>query len=200
MRPSRASRLCAVRRALLALTLSTASARSLTAQQSREVSGAARPTRGDSLRLGDLFPSLVGSALSGKPISIPDTTSSRYTAVVFGFSRQGGEDAGRWGERLMSDSATRGHVMAITVAELGGAPRFMRGLIAAGIKRGTPPDARDHMMVLDHDDALWKRRLAVSETSHAYVVLLAPNGRVRWRNDGAFDEARFARLRKELVE
>lgn len=198
MRPSRASRLCAVWRALLALTLSTASAHSLAAQQPRDASSAARPARGDSLRIGDLFPSLVGSALSGKPIQIPDTTSSRFTVVVFGFSRQGGDDAGRWGERLMRDSATRGHVNVITVAELGGAPRFMRGLIAAGIRRGTPPDARDHMMVLDHDDALWKRRLAVSETSRAYVVLLEPNGRIQWMSDGAYDDARYARLRAAL--
>jgi hypothetical protein len=49
------------------------------------------------------------------------------------------------------------------------------------------------MMVLDHDDALWKRRLSVSETAHAYVILIAPNGRVRWMSDGAYDDARFAR-------
>jgi len=28
--------------------------------------------------------------------------------------------------------------------------RLLRGLIAAGIKRGTPPEVRDQMMVLDH--------------------------------------------------
>jgi hypothetical protein len=175
-----------------------ASARSLAAQQPRDASAAVPSTRGDSLRLGDLFPPLVGPSLSGKPIAVPDTTSSRFTAVVFGFSREGGTDATRWNERLTSDSITRRSVDAVVVAELGGAPRLLRGLIARGIKRGVPPDVRDQMMVLDHDDALWKRRLAVSETSHAYVVLLAPNGRVRWKSAGPFDEARFTRLRDEL--
>jgi hypothetical protein len=118
---------------------------------------------------------------------------------VFGFSREGGDDATRWNERLTSDSTTRSRVDAVVVAELGGAPRLVRGLIARGIKRGVPPSVRDQMMVLDHDDALWKRRLAVSETSHAYVVLIAPNGRVRWMSDGAFDEARFARLRNAVL-
>ena len=198
MRLLRSSPLGASRRTLLALALSIASARPLTAQQPRDASTATPPTRGDSLRFGDLFPALVGPALSGKQISVPDTASSRFTAVVFGFSRTGGNDAGRWGERLMSDSATRGRVNVVTVAQLGGAPRLMRGLIASGIKRGTPPDARDRMMVLDRDDALWKRRLAVTETSHAYVVLLAPNGRLRWKSDGPFDEARFTRLRDEI--
>jgi len=194
MRLSRTPRLGAARRVFLALALSTASSRSLAAQQP----AAARSSRGDNLGLGDLFPPLTGQSLSGKPIALPDTTSTLFTAVVFGFSRAGGDDAGRWGERLVSDSATRGRVNTITVAELGGAPRLIRGMIASGIKRGTPPDARDRMMVLDHDDALWKRRLAVSETSHAYVVLIAPNGHVIWMSDGAFDDARFARLRNAL--
>lgn len=198
MRLRGSSPLGASRRTLLALALSMASARSLAAQQPRDASAAAPPTRGDSLRLGDLFPSLVGPALSGRPVAIPDTTSSRFTAVVFGFSRAGGDDAGRWRERLASDSATRGRVQPIVVAALGGAPRLLRGLIASGIRRGTPPSERDQMMVLDRDDALWKRRLAVSETSYAYVVLLAPNGRLRWKSDGPFDEARFTRLRDEL--
>jgi hypothetical protein len=199
MTPWRYSRLGIARRALPALTLSMAFALSLTAQQPRDASATAQLTRGDSLRLGDLFPPLAGPALSGRQLAVPDTTSSRFTAVVFGFSREGGDDAGRWKERLTSDSATRGRVDAVVVAELGGAPRFMRGLIARGIKRGTPPNARDQMMVLDHDDALWKRRLAVSETSRSYVVLLAPNGRIRWLSDGAYDDARFARLRNALL-
>ena len=198
MTPSRSTRLCAVWLAFVGLTLSVPFAPSLAAQLPREVQGPARSTRGDTLRLGDLFPSLAGRALSGKPIAIPDTTSARFTAVVFGFSREGGNDAGRWSERLMNDSATRARVNAITVAELGGAPRLLRGLIAAGIKRGTPPEVRDQMMVLDHDDALWRRRLSVSETSHAYVVLIAPNGRVRWMSDGPFAEARFTPLRDEV--
>jgi hypothetical protein len=194
----RSLRLGATRRTLLALALSTASSRSLAAQQPASASTAARPTRGDTLRIGDLFPSLTGQSLSGKPIAVPDTSSSRFTAVVFGFSRAGGDDAGRWGERLVSDSATRGRVNTITVAELGGAPRLLRGMIASGIKRGTPLEARDRMMVLDHDDALWKRRLSVGETSHAYVVLIAPNGRVKWMSEGGYDEAGFARLRNAL--
>ena len=198
MRLPRSSPLVASRRTLLALALSMASARPVTAQQPRDASTAVRTTRGDTLRIGDLFPSLVAPALSGKQIAVPDTTSSRFTAVLFGFSRAGGDDAGRWGERLVHDSATRGRVEVVTVAQLGGAPRLMRGFIASGIKRGTPPDARDRMMVLDRDDALWKRRLAVSETSYAYVVLLAPNGHLRWKSDGPFDEARFTRLRDAI--
>ena len=198
MTPSRTTRLGAVWLAFVARTLSVPFAPSLAAQQPREVQATARSTRGDTLRFGDLFPSFTGRALSGKPIAIPDTASARFTAVVFGFSREGGNDAGRWSERLMNDSVTRVRVNVLTVAELGGAPRLLRGLIASGIKRGTPPEVRDQMMVLDHDDALWKRRLSVSETSHAYVVLLAPNGRLRWKSDGPFDEARFTRLRDEV--
>lgn len=98
----------------------------------------------------------------------------------------------------MTDSSMRGRVDGVVVAALGGAPRIMRGLITSGIRRGTPPSVRDQMMVIDHDDALWKRRLAVSDASRSYVVLLAPNGRIRWMSDGPFDEARFTRLRDEM--
>jgi hypothetical protein len=153
----------------------------------------------DSLRVGDLFPPLVGPSLSGKPIALPDTTASRYAVVVFGFSKAGGDDARRWNERLAGDSAVRARANVLVVAELGGAPRLFRGLISAGIRKGTPPNVRDGMMILDHDDALWKRRLAVTETSHSYAVLLSPKGRITWKSDGPFDDARLARLRNELI-
>jgi len=152
----------------------------------------------DSLRIGDLFPPLVGPSLSGKPIVVPDTSSSRYTLVVFGFSRAGGDDAGRWNRRVSSDSSARARADVVVVAELEGAPRLMRGLIARGIRRGTPPSVRDQMMILDHDDALWKRRLAVSATERSYAVLIAPNGRIRWKSDGPYDDSRFTRMRDEL--
>jgi len=152
----------------------------------------------DSLRIGDHFPTLVGSSLSGKSIALPDTMSSRYTIVVFGFSRSAGDDARQWSERLASDSAVRARANVLVVAELGGAPRLFRGLISAGIRKGTAPNDRDGTMILDRDDALWKRRLAVTETSRSYAVVIAPNGRSRWKSDCAFDEARLTRLRDAL--
>jgi ATP10 protein len=174
------------------------SPRALAAQARRDTSLATSLARGDALRPGDLFPQLVGEALSGESIVVPDTTSGRFTVVALTFSRSAGDDAQRWRERLASDPAMHDLVRVLTVAELEGAPRLMRGLITRAIRRGTTPSLRAQTMVLDRDEGLWKRRLAVSETSRAYVVLIAPNGRIRWVSDGPYDGARFAALRSQL--
>jgi hypothetical protein len=199
MRATRLLRLAIPCRSLLGLALTAIVLHPLAAQSPRDATLAAPQARTDSLlRLGDHFPPLVGTALSGRRIGLPDTASARATMVAFGFSRTGGNDATRWDDRLASDTSGHARVDVVVVAELGGAPRIMRGLITAGIRRGASPSARDRMLVLDRDDALWKRRLGVTTTDRSYVVLIAPNGRIAWMSDGAFDESRYARLRAAL--
>jgi len=69
----------------------------------------------------------------------------------------------------------------------------------SGIKGSMPMAMQDRTLVLYRDEALWKQRLAFSEDSRAYVILLGPDGRIAWRSEGAFTEAPYAQLKDQLA-
>ena len=60
-------------------------------------------------------------------------------------------------------------------------------------------EEQDRTIVLYHDETLWKQRLAISEDSRAYVLLLGSDGRIQWKNQGAFKEDAYAQLKDQLT-
>ena len=74
---------------------------------------------------------------------------------------------------------------------LGAGARLGRWFIDSGMRRGPPPAQRarkcDHRYGGTGD---WKTRLRVVNDKLAYLVLLDPEGRVRWLHAGMLDEAR----------
>jgi hypothetical protein len=150
------------------------------------------------LRNGDPLPSVAGQALSGKQVELPAAILGKTAVVIFGFSRAGGDDAQKWNGRLQKEYGANQAVAAYSMMMFEEVPRLLRGMIVSGIKRGAQPAMRDKMVVVYHDEALWKTRLSVSDTRRAYVVLLDSEGHIRWVNSSAFSEAAFAALEKEL--
>ena len=147
------------------------------------------------LRVGDAFPQLGGTAISGRRIDVP--VPGRRTVVIMGFSRAGGDDSRRWDESIAADSS---RADVVVVAELQSVPRLLRGTVTLMIKRGVPAGLRDRMLLLSRDEAAWKRRLGVTSDEHAYVTLIDTSGRVRWMSRGASDSASVQALRAELAD
>jgi hypothetical protein len=58
---------------------------------------------------------------------------------------------------------------------------------------------RDRTIVSYQNEDLWKQRLAVANDSHAYVLLLGPDGHMRWRNSGAFSDGEYTELKKRVL-
>lgn len=145
------------------------------------------------LHVGDAFPALTGTAISGRSISVP--VADHQTVVIMAFSRAAGNDARRWSEWLAADSS---RADVVIVAELQSVPRLLRGAVAFTIKRGVPARLRDRMLLLSSDESVWKQRLAVTSDAHAYVTLVDSSGRVRWMSGGVSDDATMQSLRVEL--
>ena len=148
------------------------------------------------LRAGDLFPQCSEQTLTAKLLDLPSAAAGRPALVVFSFSRAAGKDAGLWNERLSRDFPNA--VTGYTIILLESVPKLFRGTALSGIKRSMPPSIQDRTIVLYHDEDLWKQRLAVSDDSRAYVVLLEPDGHIRWNNSGAFTGTEYARLKNEI--
>ena len=123
--------------------------------------------------------------------------SGKPAVVIFSFSKAAGNDARSWNERLSRDFPK--DVPSYTIIMLESVPKLFRGMALSGIKGSMPIAVQDRTLVLYRDETLWKQRLACSEDSRAYVLLLGPDGRIAWRSEGAFTEAAYAQLKDQLA-
>lgn len=149
-----------------------------------------------SLHTGDVFPQFSGETLAGKTVTLP--AAGTDMVLVFSFSRKAAEDVRVWSEHLSNDPYSR--IPVYGIIEMESAPKLFRGMAVAGIRSSTPTSVQSRTIVLYRDENLWEERLSVSDRSRAYVVLLEPNGRIRWMNSGAFTDAEVARLQHALLE
>ncbi len=129
------------------------------------------------------LPSTAGETLAGKPIVLADAVHGHVSAIVAGFSREGGTRCGDWVKALRADPALA-NADVYQVAMLAGAPGFIRGMIKSGMKKGVPPAQQDHFVVLTQDEKLWRSYFEVSADQDPYVVLIDANGKVLWRGHG----------------
>ncbi len=143
-----------------------------------------------------MFPQFSGETLTGKAMELPAAALGQPAVVVFSFSKAAGNDSRSWSERLSKDFANA--VPIYTIIELESVPKLFRGMALSGIKSSMPLLLQERTIVLYRDEALWKQRLAFSDGNRAYVILLDPDGRMRWNNDGPFTEASYAQLMDQL--
>jgi ATP10 protein len=147
------------------------------------------------LHIGDEFPHFSGRTLTGKILELPFPTGGQPTMVVFSFSRVSGTDSGVWSEHVSKDVQ---NLPVCSILLLEAVPRPFRGLLVSRIKSGMSPVIQDRAVALYKDEALWKQRLNVTDDNGAYVLLLGPQGRIRWKNEGAFSDAAYAQLQGSL--
>ncbi|MBV8675352.1 MAG: hypothetical protein JOZ33_18150 [Acidobacteriaceae bacterium] len=148
------------------------------------------------LHPGDTLPEISGQTLSGKQLTLPAAAAGKPAVVSFSFSRTGGKDSALWSEHIEKDLPAVGHPYTLMMIEA--APKFVRGMIVSGSKKGMPPQAQDRCIAMDHDEDAWKKRIGYTDENKAYVFLLGPDGRIRWKSSGAFSDAGYTSLRKEI--
>jgi len=149
------------------------------------------------LQRGQALPQISGQALTGRSIELPAAANGKPAVVIFSFSKAAGNDARSWNERLSRDFP--GDVPSFTIIVLESVPKLFRGMALSGIKSSMPSSVQDRTIVLYRDEILWKQRLAFSEDSRAYVLLLGSDGRIQWKNQGVFTEDAYAQLKDQLT-
>jgi len=137
--------------------------------------------------IGQEMPKTAGETLSGKPVVLADEVRGRPAVLVAGFSRQGGNSTGAWVKSIHADPALSG-VTVYQVAQIGGAPSFIRGMIKSGMRKGVPTAEQDRFVVLTEDDKPWRSYFAVGDDQVSYVVMIDAAGKVLWRGHGAAAE------------
>lgn len=128
-------------------------------------------------------PRTAGETLSGKPIVLADAVRGHAAIVVAGFSREGGKGTGAWVRAIHGDSGLAG-LPVYEIAQIGGAPGLIRGMIKSGMKKSVPAAEHDSFVVLTQDDKAWRTYFDVNDDTVPYVVMVDAGGKVVWRGHG----------------
>jgi hypothetical protein len=144
---------------------------------------------------GETLLRLDGETLTGNRIILPDDARGKTALLVISFSKKGGEAARAWEERFKQDFGTDQRYVIYPIAVLEDAPRFIRGVIQSGIRRGTPVEEQDRFVIVVRGEADLKRFVGYSGPDDAYALLIDSRGEVRWRGHGTLREQDYAALR-----
>jgi hypothetical protein len=150
------------------------------------------------LHPGDALPEISGPTLSGKQLALPADAAGKPAVVSFSFSRTGGKDSSQWSDHVEKDFPAAGHPYTLMMIEA--APKFVRGIIISGSKKGMSPAAQDRCIAMEKDEDIWKQRIGFTTDDRAYVFLLGPDGKIRWRSSGAFSDSEYAKLKNDLSQ
>lgn len=145
------------------------------------------------------IPHTEADTLADKKIVLPDAFAGHPAILIIGFSRSGGDSAGRWAKQLRQDLAGNKSVSIFSVAELQDAPKLARGLIRHGMRGGVPQNEHDSFVLLYQDEDIWKKLADFSDTNDAYVLLVDSAATIRWRTHGKSPDAQSVdALKQEL--
>jgi ATP10 protein len=141
------------------------------------------------------LPRLEGETLSGKQIVLPDDAHGKIALLVIGFTKKGGQATDAWGKRFKKDFGTDQRYVVYPVAVLEEVPRFIRGIVTSGMRRGVAPGEQDRFVTLFQGEAGLKHFVAYSTPDEPYLLLLDADGKVQWHGHGLFREQDYPALR-----
>jgi len=152
-----------------------------------------------SARVGSEIPRLDGQTLDNKPILLPAAAAGKVTLLLLGFSKKAGDRTGPWRERFVADFGSEPDPTYYVAAMIGGAPSLVRGMIRSGMRSGTPPSARAHVLTSAADETEWKKYLDVKDDSVPFVLLLDKTSHLRWSYSGTFDAGQYQALKNAVA-
>ena len=155
----------------------------------------------ESLRVGDLLPTLKGQFLTGRDALLPQASSGKVALVAMGFTYQSRFPVEAWGNWYRATMGPRTDVTFFEVPMIGGLATLGRWFIDRGMRNGTPVELHDHVITVYGGTGDWKQRLSYSpeHEDDAYLVALDVEGVVRWLYRGVFDQPRADQLQRLLA-
>ena len=152
----------------------------------------------DTLKVGDLLPSISGETFAGGNLQLPKDASGKITVLISSFSKQGGQDAQRWATQFSREFAQNPDVISYSLIFLESVPRLFRGFVISGIKKGMPETKYAQAIRITKGEKLWKERMGVSNDDVAQLILLDRAGKIIWMHGGQFNNEDFSHLKDQI--
>jgi len=145
-----------------------------------------------------LMPKTEGQSLAGSKVVLPDAAAGKVAVLIFGFTKASRVPTGAWAKRLREDFGTRPDFELYQLPVLEDVPRFVRGMVISGIKKGVPENQRDHFVPILQGEAELKKFAHYNEPDDAYLVVLSRTRDVVEQGHGTPSDAKYAELRVKI--
>lgn len=155
----------------------------------------------ESLRVGDLLPTLKGQFLTGRDAVLPQASSGKVALVAMGFTYQSRFPVEAWADWYRMTIGSRTDVRFFEVPMIGGLATLGRWFIDRGMRNGTPVELHDHVITVYGATGEWKQRLSYSPEykDDAYLIVCDREGVVRRLYHGVFDQPQADELQRLLT-
>jgi hypothetical protein len=146
------------------------------------------------LAVGERLPRLEGAFLSGGTALLPEAASGRVGLLLLGFTYESRFAVEAWTSRFRSQFGRDPRVTFYEIPIIGGMARLGKWFIDSGMRRGTPPTDREHVITIYSNASYWKERVGYRDPRSAYLLLLDRNGVIAWRGSGPVDDTLYRSL------
>jgi hypothetical protein len=147
---------------------------------------------------GQTLPSFAGESLAGKKFTMPGAVNGHPALLVVCFTQASGPHCTESTNRLESDFKNNAELEIYTAIFLEDAPKLARVMTKHGIKSAVAKEDYDHyLIVMEHEKDV-KAVLHFQEPDDAYLMVLGPDGTVRWTTHGPVNDDAVGKIR-ELV-
>jgi hypothetical protein len=153
------------------------------------------------VQVGQPLPVLRGDLLTGAAVELPAAASGKVTLLLLGFTYGARSEVEAWSVRFRGTFARDPRVTFFEVPMLGGLARAGRWFIDSGMRKGTPKEFHGNVLTVYSDVGDWKKRIGYDpkRESAAYLILLGPDGIVRWLHTGPVEDVSFDALSTAVV-
>jgi len=144
------------------------------------------------------MPRIEGESFAGHKVMLPDDAKGEVAVLVFGFTKASKGPTGTWGQKIFSEFGNQAGFALYQLPVLEDVPRFVRGMVISGMKKGIQENMRHHFVPILQRESELKRLVNHKEPDDAYLVVLDPSGKIVQQMHGSFSDAAYEQLRKEI--
>ena len=145
-----------------------------------------------------VMPTIEGESFTGRKVVLPDTARGKVAVLIFGFTKASKEPTSAWADKIQAEFGSHAGFEMYQLPVLEEVPRFIRGMVVSGMKKGVRENMRDHFVpILQHESEL-KKFVDYQAKDDAYLVVLDRSGHVVDQMHGPFSEAAFSHIRREI--
>lgn len=150
------------------------------------------------LTTGEPLPELKGEFLTGKQAVLPAASQGRVALLALGFTYDSRFAVEAWVKRYRAEFPDKAKTTFFEVPMIGGMARLGKWFIDSGMRRGTPKADHENVITVFGGVDPWKERVGYKNEKDAYLILLDPEGKIRWMHHGGFDDTAFRALVEQV--
>jgi hypothetical protein len=147
------------------------------------------------------FPAVKASNLEKHEFTLPADFEGDRNLLLVAFEREQQKDVDTWLREMKRFEESDPGFRYYELPTIQRPNSFMRWFIDSGMRRGIPDrKARERTITLYLEKKPFLDALRITDQKKIYALLVNREGKVLWRAEGVFDEAKGASLRSALGE